>query len=258
MILDEILTHKREEVAQRRKTTDMRRMQDLMLDAPAVRPFASALKRADGRMGLIAEIKKASPSAGVIQPNFDPVRQAREYADAGADCLSILTDEKYFQGHLDYLRGARSVVSLPCLRKDFTVDPFQIYEARVAGADAILLIVAALDRTELAEFSQISSELGMASLIEVHTEEEMEVALAIGAKLIGVNSRNLKTFEVDMGVIERLAAMVPSHVTLVGESGIKTPEDVQLLKSAGVSAILVGETLMRAGDVRHAVSELIL
>ena len=254
MILDEIIAHKRDEIAAVRRSLDPRHLQDLLLEAPAPRPFAAALRRADGRMGLIAEIKKASPSAGVIQPNFDPLRQGKAYEAAGADCLSILTDEKYFQGHLDYLRQVRSEVGLPVLRKDFTVDAYQIVEARAAGADAVLLIVAALETAQLAEFHHQARELGMDALVEVHTESEMETALALEARLIGINSRNLKTFEVDLGVVERVAAMVPagSEITLVGESGIKTNADVSRLRSAGVSAVLVGETLMRAGLDRLA------
>jgi indole-3-glycerol phosphate synthase len=257
MILDEIIRHKREEVQASRRVMDPRLQQDLLLEAPAPRPFARALRRTDGRMGLIAEIKKASPSAGVIQPNFDPVRQARQYEAAGADCLSILTDEKFFQGHLDSLRAARANVRLPCLRKDFIIDEFQIVEARIAGADAILLIVAALTPAEVTGFASAASGLGMDVLVEVHTEAEMKIAVSAGAKLIGINSRNLKTFEVDLGVVEQLANMAPAEVTLVGESGIKTRMDVDRLRDAGVSAILVGETLMRAGDVAAAVKELV-
>ncbi len=261
MILDEIIANKREEIAAIRRSLDPRHLQDLLLDAPAPRPFAAALSRADERMGLIAEIKKASPSAGVIQPDFDPLRQGLAYQAADADCLSILTDEKYFQGHLDYLRQVRAEVSLPVLRKDFTVDAYQIIEARAAGADAVLLIVAALDSGRLGEFHHQARELGMDALVEVHTEEEMETALTLGAKLIGINSRNLKTFEVDLGVVERIAAMIPPDggITLVGESGIKLNADVSRLRRAGVSAVLVGETLMRAGldNLATAVSELL-
>ena len=257
MFLDEILTHKRGEVEAAKREVHPGLMQDLLLNAPPARGFAEALRRDDGRMALIAEIKKASPSAGVIQPNFDPLRQGKEYEAAGADCLSILTDEKYFQGHLCYLRDVRCVVGLPVLRKDFTVDAFQIAEARAAGADAILLIVAALTSPEIKDFSALAAELGMDALVEVHTEAEMETALELDAKLIGINSRDLKTFKVELGVIERVAKLAPPDVTLIGESGIKTRQDVDRLRAAGISAILVGETLMRAASVESAARELV-
>jgi indole-3-glycerol phosphate synthase len=257
MFLDQILEHKRSEVIERKAQLDSRVLQDMLVEAPAVRPFARVLRRNDGRMGLIAEIKKASPSAGIIQPNFDPVRQAREYQAAGADCLSILTDERFFQGSLDYLRAARAQVAIGCLRKDFTVDEFQILEARAAGADAVLLIVAALTPAQLTDFAGVAHGLGMDVLVEVHTEAEMEIAAASGAKLIGINSRNLKTFEVDLTVIERLASLAPPDAILVGESGVKTRADVDRLRAARIAAILVGETLMRAGDVAMAVTELV-
>jgi indole-3-glycerol phosphate synthase len=245
MYLSSIISDKRTEVAAIKAQTDMRRLQDQILDAPPPRQFEKSLKRIDGRVGLIAEIKKASPSAGLIQPNFDPVGQGKLYQSAGADCLSILTDTPYFQGQLDDLRAVRQVVDLPILRKDFTIDLFQIAEARAAG--------------ELIEFGEYAKSLGLASLLEVHTEDEMAIALEIGATLIGINSRNLKTFEVDLVVVEKVAAMVPkdSGITLVGESGIKTRADVDRLKSDGVHAILVGETLMRAENTEAAVRELV-
>lgn len=257
MILDEILKNKREEVAAERRAMDSRRLQDLLLDAPAPRPFVAALRRGDGRVGLIAEIKKASPSAGVIQPDFDPARQARGYEAGGADCLSVLTDAKYFQGGLNDLRIARAATARPCLRKDFIVDEFQIMEARAAGADAILLIVAALTPPQIVRFSDLARGLGMSVLVEVHTEAEMETALSSGAELIGINSRNLKNFEVDLASVVRVARLAPAHVTLVGESGIKTRADVDRLRAAGVRAILVGETLMRSGDVSAAIRDMV-
>ncbi len=216
-----------------------------------------SLRRPDGRVGLIAEVKKASPSAGVICADFDPVRIAKSYEAAGADCLSVLTDEHFFQGHLEYLTAIRSEVQLPLLRKDFTIDPYQIYEARAAGADAILLIVAALTPSQIEDFAGLARDLGMAALVEVHTGEEMRVALATEATLIGINSRDLKTFVTDLAAVERLAAMVPPSTTLVGESGIKRAADVLRLKNAGVHAILVGETLMRSPDIAAAVLELL-
>lgn len=226
-------------------------------DTAQPRAFEASLRRSDGRIGLIAEVKKASPSAGVICPDFDPVRIAKRYEAAGADCLSVLTDQRFFQGHLDYLTAIRSEVELPLLRKDFTIDPYQIYEARAAGADAILLIVAALTPGQIQEYAGLARDLGMAALVEVHTQEEMRIALAAQATLIGINSRDLKTFVTDLAVIERLATMVPPSATLVGESGIKSAADVLRLRNAGVHAILVGETLMRSPDIVAAVQALL-
>lgn len=256
-VLAQILASKGDELREARSRVPLAEIKARALDRPRARPFESSLRRADGRIGLIAEVKKASPSAGVIRADFDPVQIAQTYQAAGADCLSVLTDERYFQGHLDYLLAIRAVVDLPLLRKDFTIDPYQIYEARAAGADAVLLIVAALSAAQVADFAGVARELGMAALVEVHTEEEMQVALDTGAMLIGINSRDLKTFVTDLGVIERLAAMVAGSATLVGESGIKTSVDVARVQTAGVQAILVGETLMRSPDIAAAVRELV-
>ena len=226
--------------------------------APPPRDFLAALQTPlIGPVALIAEVKKASPSAGVIRADFDPVAIAKEYEAAGASCLSVLTDEKFFQGHDDYLKAVRAAVSLPVIRKDFVVDAWQLYESRALGADAVLLIAAALTPAQIAEFQHIAHELGMAALVEVHTEAEMEVALTADAKLIGINSRDLNTFVTDLGTVERLAARVPSGVTLVAESGLKTPADVRRVADAGAKAILVGETLMRSDDIGAAVRGLI-
>jgi len=227
-------------------------------------------------MALIAEVKKASPSAGVICPDFDPVRIAREYEAAGANCLSVLTDEKFFQGSLDYLRQIRAAVKLPLLRKDFIIDERQILEAIEWGADAILLIVAILSDADLAKFHSLASEAGLAVLVEVHDEAELERALKISPALIGVNNRNLKTFEVDLATTERLAARMeergwkmagasvpssivhpPSSPLLVAESGIHTRADVERLQKCGAGAILVGESLVKQGDIGAKVRELL-
>jgi indole-3-glycerol phosphate synthase len=222
------------------------------------RDFLGALQRPKtGKTALIAEVKKASPSAGVIRADFDPVRIARIYEAHGADCLSVLTDERFFQGHDDYLRAVRQAVALPLLRKDFIVDEWQVYEARMIGADAILLIAAALSPTQIMDYQAIADMLGMAALVEVHTDGEMETALAADARLIGINSRDLNTFVTDLATVERLAAMVPSNITLVAESGIKTRADAARVASAGAKAILVGETLMRAPDIAAALTELL-
>lgn len=210
--------------------------------------FRAALDRGPNRLGVIAEVKKASPSAGVIDPNFDPIRQAKRYLDGGASCLSILTDEKYFQGSLSYLTQISKFSDAPLLRKDFTIHEIQIHEASVAGADAILLIVAALDDDTLRRLYDEAKSLMLDVLVEVHDLPEMERALELGADLIGVNNRNLKTFEVDLETTARLADEVPDDVILVSESGIKNLTDGMQVLEAGANAVLIGETLMRADD----------
>lgn len=256
-ILDTILAHKQEEVAAGAAEMPLSEIKVRALAMPPLRDFLAAMRLPKaGSAALIAEVKKASPSAGIIRANFDPVQIARIYEENGASCLSVLTDQKFFQGHDDYLRAVREAVALPVIRKDFIVNEWQIYESRCLGADAVLLIVAALTLTQIAEYALMAQELGMAALVEVHTEAEMQVALGAGAKLIGINSRDLNTFVTDLGTVERLAAMVPQDVTLVAESGIKTPADVRRVADAGAKAILVGETLMRAPDIGAAVREL--
>jgi indole-3-glycerol phosphate synthase len=230
-----------------------------------VRGFAAALRRPKaGSMALIAEIKKASPSAGVICSDFEPVRIAREYEAAGASCLSVLTDEKFFQGSLEYLKRVRGAVKLPLLRKDFIIDERQILEAIEWGADAILLIVAILEDVQLKQLHDLATGAGLAALVEVHDEEELERAMALRAELIGVNNRNLKTFKVDLATTERLAARVRSSTLdlgnpplLVAESGIHARGDVERLAKCGAQAMLVGESLMRQGDIRAKVRELL-
>ena len=256
-ILDTILAHKREEVAARKAKTPY--IEEAARGIGWVcRDFLLALRAPSvGSLALIAEVKKASPSAGVIRPGFDPMQIARVYEQSGAACLSVLTDERFFQGHDTYLTSIRTAVDLPLLRKDFVVDAFQIYEARVIGADAILLIAAALSPAQLVDYRALAGEIGMTALVEVHTEAEMHVALGAGARLIGINSRDLNTFVTDLGTVERLAAMVPDGVTLVAESGIKTPADVRRVADAGAKAVLVGETFMRAPDIGAAVRELL-
>ncbi len=212
------------------------------------RGFRSALDRGNGKLGVIAEVKKASPSVGLIDPNFDPIRQAQRYIDGGASCLSILTDEKYFQGSLSYLSKISEFSTVPLLRKDFTVHPVQIHEAVVAGADAILLIVAALDDETLHALYDEAKSFQLDVLVEVHNLQEMDRALELGADLIGVNNRNLKTFEIDLATTEALADEVPEEVLLVSESGIKTLGEAQRALNAGANAVLIGESLMRAHD----------
>jgi indole-3-glycerol phosphate synthase len=237
------------------------------------RDFAAALRQPRaGSMALIAEVKKASPSVGVIRPDFDPVRIAREYEAAGASCLSVLTDERFFQGSLDYLRQIRRTVGLPLLRKDFIIDERQILEAVQAGADAILLIVAILSDEQLKLFEALAAAAGLAALVEVHDESELDRAIAAGAAIIGVNNRDLKTFKVDLATTERLAARMRARSSgasgsgtrvtrpdalLVAESGIHSRADVERLARCGARAILVGESLMRQADLGAKVRELL-
>jgi indole-3-glycerol phosphate synthase len=209
------------------------------------RSFRSALKRPDGKLALIAEIKKASPSAGVIAQSFDPVEIAKDYERAGADAISVLTDEQFFQGNLDHLVDVRRAVSLPLLRKDFVLDEVQITESVAAGADAVLLIVAALEQKKLVELREAVTRYQLDALVEVHTLEELKRALAAGATIVGINNRDLATFDVDLSVTEKLCRDVPDDIVLVSESGIKSAEDVARLEAWGVDAILVGEALMR-------------
>ncbi len=264
-ILDKIVEQKRVEVARLParsvRAGDIRAMLEKRGES---RDFFSALQspRRGGAVGLIAEVKKASPSAGIICVDFDPVRIARDYENAGADCLSVLTDELFFQGSLEYLRQIREVVKLPLLRKDFIIDERQILEAAEWGADAILLIAAILSDDQLAHFQSLALDSGLAALVEVHDEEELERALAANAKLIGVNNRNLKTFQVDLGTTERLAAKLrisPGGLEklLVAESGIHSRADVQRLEQCGSRAILVGESLVKHGNIPAKVAELL-
>jgi indole-3-glycerol phosphate synthase len=238
-------------------------LRDALLERGERRDFLGTLRKPRcGDIALIAEVKKASPSAGVICPDFDPVRIAREYEAAGASCLSVLTDGQFFQGSLDHLRQIRAAVKLPLLRKDFIIDERQILEAVEWGADAILLIVAILTDNQLKQFHSLATGAGLAALVEVHDEAELERALAAGAQLIGVNNRDLKTFNVDLATTERLAAKLRATVNgketlLVAESGINTRNDVRQLKRAGADAILVGESLMRGGNVQVKVRELL-
>ncbi|WP_202387293.1 indole-3-glycerol phosphate synthase TrpC [Qipengyuania pelagi] len=256
--LDEICATKREEVADRRSRSTIGDLDAAALMQSAPRGFEAALRKAsrDG-FGLIAEIKKASPSKGLIRAEFDPADHARAYEAGGATCLSVLTDAPYFQGHEDYLMQARAACALPVLRKDFMVDPWQVAEARAIGADAILIIVAALDDTEMAEIEAAAIERRMDVLVEVHDEAEMDRAAKLNSRLIGVNNRDLKTFTTDLATTERLAALAPQNTLLVGESGIASHDDCQRLARSGVRSFLVGESLMRQADVTAATRTLL-
>ena len=264
-ILQTIVEAKRAEVAALPKTPiTASQLSAALRKRGGRRDFAAALRAPrKGSVALIAEVKKASPSAGVIRPNFDPIQIARQYEAAGASCLSVLTDEKFFQGSLEFLRNIREVVGLPLLRKDFIIDERQILEAIEWGADAILLIVAILEDAQLARFHALASEAGLAVLVEAHDQAELDRAIKAGAELVGVNNRDLKTFKVDLGTTERLAARLRESCAaadmplLVGESGIHTRADVDRLTRAGVQAILVGESLMREADMKAKVRELL-
>jgi indole-3-glycerol phosphate synthase len=259
-ILDTIVEQKKREVALLpSRIIAAGDLRDAMLEHGERRDFVGALKKPRyGIIGLIAEVKKASPSAGVICPDFDPVRIAKEYEAAGASCLSVLTDEQFFQGSLDYLRQIREAVKLPLLRKDFIIDERQILEAIEWGADAILLIVAILTDEQLAKFHSLATESGLAVLVEVHDEEELDRALKLSPALIGVNNRNLKTFQVDLANTERLSSRITQQASLlVAESGISNRADVERLKKCGASAILVGESLVKHGNIGQKVRELL-
>ncbi|WP_324260247.1 indole-3-glycerol phosphate synthase TrpC [Altererythrobacter sp. H2] len=256
--LEEICATKQTEVAQRRAEQSVTALDHLAAGQTPPRGFEAALraKAADG-FALIAEIKKASPSKGLIRADFDPADHARAYQAGGAACLSVLTDAPYFQGHEDYLVAARTACNLPVLRKDFMVHPWQVAEARAIGADAILIIVAALEDSAMAEIEAAAMERGMDVLVEVHDEAEMERAHALKSRLIGVNNRNLKTFTTDLATTERLAPLAPPGTLLVGESGINSHADCERLARSGVRTFLVGESLMRQADVEGATRALL-
>ncbi|HSD18023.1 MAG TPA: indole-3-glycerol phosphate synthase TrpC [Thermomonas sp.] len=257
-VLKRILARKQEEVAERRARVSLFELKARLASAPPVRGFADAVqaKLQAGLPAVIAEVKKASPSKGVIRADFDPAAIARSYEAGGAACLSVLTDIDFFQGSDAYLQQARAACSLPVLRKDFVVDAWQLHEARVLGADCVLLIAAALDDVQLAEFAFIAEELGMDVLVEVHDLDELERALPVPARLLGINNRNLRTFEVSLQNTLDLKAMVPADRVLVTESGILAPADVALMRDAGVNAFLVGEAFMRQPDPGMALSDL--
>ncbi len=259
MILDEIVANKRIELKEARERLPLVEVQRLALRQPPARNFAAAIRK-EGRMTLIAEVKRASPSKGVISVEFDPVGTARTYASNGADAISVLTESKYFQGSLDVLDNIRRALGdkrPALLRKDFLFDPYQIYEARAHGVDALLLIVAVLEPADLKGLISLTHGLGMECLVEVHDEVELDVALGTEARVIGINNRDLKTFNVDLGTTERLKSRIPSDRTVVSESGIKTPADMQRLRACGVDAVLIGEALMTAPDVAARIKELL-
>lgn len=258
-VLETIAAYKRDEVAAAKQARPLRVLMQDARDAPAPRGFRSALEAAAAakRPGLIAEIKKASPSKGVIRADFDPEVLARDYEQGGATCLSVLTDTPSFQGAPDDLMAARQATSLPVLRKDFMLDPYQIVQSRALGADCILVIIAMLDDAMAAKLLSAAREWGMDALVEVHDEQELERALALDAVFIGINNRDLKTFATDIGTAVRLKPLVPADKHVVAESGLSTPDDLMRLAAAGISSYLIGESLMRADDVEAATDALI-
>lgn len=247
MILDDIVAHKRIELAAQKRTVSPAQLQDSVHFQAVPPAFLQALQQHPGRT-IIAEVKKASPSKGVIRADFDPLRLARTYAASGAAAISVLTDQKFFQGHLDYLGLIREHIGLPLLRKDFVFDPYQVYEARSYGASAILLIVAILSDAQLQELAALADSLRLDYLVEVHDEAELERALACQVSLLGINNRDLRTFQTSIETTERLLEHIPSDVTVVSESGLSRAEQLDRLEARGVRAFLIGETFMAAPD----------
>lgn len=258
MILDKIYSHKLKEVAERKSIVPIETLKEKCKGSSKTRKFSEAIKRNEknDRIKIIAEVKKASPSAGVIREDFNYVNIAMEYEASGASAISVLTDKEFFMGELKYLTEIKEMVHQPVLRKDFIVDPYQIYEARAAGADAVLLIAKILLVEELEAFLSLSHNLGMECLVEIHDNKELEKVLNTEATIIGINNRNLDTFETDLNTTIRLHSLIPEEKIKVSESGIKTRADVQKLEEAGIDAILIGETLMRSNDIHLKIKEL--
>ena len=255
-ILDEIYKYKLIEVYENKKRIPLNVIKENIKKAFTTRSLSAALK-SDVNISIIAEIKKASPSMGILRENFNPIEIARIYEANGASAISVLTDEKFFHGSLSYLTKVRSTVRLPVLRKDFIVDPYQIYEAREAGADAILLIAALLSKEQLQDFLLLASELEMDCLVEVHSENELKTVLQTNASIIGINNRDLKTFKTDLETTLRLRPLIPSGNIIVSESGIKSRKDIEVLLENGVNAVLVGETLMMSNNIPGKLHELL-
>jgi len=258
MILDQIVTDNLRELEARKRSFPLEELKRVALEQPPPLDFASALR--GDRIQLIAEVKKASPSRGIIRPDFNPVEIAKTYANNGASAISVLTESKYFQGSLNHLRDVRNALEnkrLPLLRKDFLSDPYQIYESRAYGADSLLLIVAILGPGKLKELLELSHQLNMSCLAEIHNEVELEIALGSGARIIGINNRDLNTFTVDLTTTERLRPLIPQDRIVVSESGIKSRSDMEKLKKWGVDAVLIGESLLSAPNITAKMKELL-
>ncbi len=256
MILDDIIANKKAELLETKRRTPLAELKGRVSEAGSARGFGKVLSSGEG-IKLIAEVKKASPSKGIIREDFDPVKIAGTYEESGASCISVLTEKKYFQGSLEYLENIRKRVNLPLLRKDFIIDEYQVHEARAFGADAILLIAACLDRRQMEDYLAIAAGIGLDVLVESHTYQELDRSLFAGAMLVGINNRDLSTFVVSLQTTIDLLKDIPDDRTVVSESGIKTREDVETLRSVGVDAILVGESLMREKDIGEKVKELL-
>lgn len=256
MILDEIIAYKKEELAETKRRVPLADIKSRAAEAGPTRGFGKALSGRE-EIGLIAEVKKASPSKGVIREDFDPVEIAKTYGRAGASCLSVLTESRYFQGKLEYLGEIRKAVGVPLLRKDFIIDEYQLFEARAAGADAMLLIAACLERRRIEDFLGVAKELGLDVLVESHTYKELDKSLLAGALLVGINNRDLSSFAVSLQTTLDLLKDVPEDRIVVSESGIGTRDDVLMLRQAGVDAILVGESLMREKNIEQKIKELL-
>ncbi|QDT30380.1 Indole-3-glycerol phosphate synthase [Gimesia panareensis] len=255
-ILEEIIHYKLGEISQAKSRVPVEALTEQLSAAPPVRDFVESL-RSHGPVGMIAEVKKASPSAGIIRDDFHPVEIAQTYERNGAACLSVLTDEKYFQGHLDFLKAVRAGVSIPVLRKDFIIDRYQILEARSAGADCVLLIAECLDDTQLQDLYGYAGELGMQALVEIYEPDNLERVLKLNPPMLGINNRNLKTFVTSLDHSIELSPRLPEGCLLISESGIRNRDDVLRLQEAGVRGILVGETLMRSPEIGDKVCELL-
>lgn len=254
MILDDIIKTKRREVAGRKAARAQVELERMIAGMPPTRDFARAI--GTGECAIIAEAKRRSPSRGLLRPDFDPVRIAREYENSGAAAISVLTDETHFGGSETDLTAVKGAVALPVLRKEFIIDPWQVYEARVIGADAILLIAAILTEAQLREYRELAASLGLAALVEVHDRAELERGLAAGAEIVGVNNRDLRTFVTDIRTSMELAAVIPKERIAVSESGIRTREEIETLSKAGIRAFLIGETLITAPEIGPKLAEL--
>ena len=247
MILDDIVEYKKGELKNTRELIPLVELQHKLKDMQSPLDFYS-IAIADSSPKIISEIKKASPSKGIICENFDPIKIAKSYEVNGASAISILTDEKFFQGSLDYLSQIRTVVNIPLLRKDFTIDPYQIYEARAHGADIVLLIAAILDKDQIKEYLEIVDSLNMNAIVEIHNHEELDKVIDTGCKIIGINNRNLKTFEVDLSTTVELIKYIPEDILVISESGISDLDDIRMLRKLGVNTFLIGESFMKSGD----------
>lgn len=256
MFLNEILRYKKDEVKEKKSARALSELKSKISELPPTISLGNAISKTD-EISLIAEVKKASPSKGIIREDFDPVKIARIYEESLASAISVLTDKAFFQGDLEYLTLIREAVKIPILRKDFIIDEFQIYEGRAYGADAILLIVSILDKTQLAEYQHLAYELGLESLIEVHSEKEVERAIYADADIIGINNRDLSTFETNIDTTAHLIKLIPDDKIVVSESGISTRDDLSALKDQGVDAVLIGETLMKSDDIGSKIRELL-